>query len=150
MFLEGIRVMRHLLLLLCLLTAAPTAAGPLDEKKAQAHLLAVAAGDVDAILRGYAEDAYLDWVGGPLDGRYRGKAAIREAWQKFAALNNGQPRPARLGPLVRHANPTGASFAVGAEYGGKTPVKVWHVLVYRDGELTTEVWQISPALKVGE
>jgi hypothetical protein len=28
------------------------------------------------------------------------------------------------------------------------PVKVWHVMTYRDGELTTEVWQIAPALQL--
>jgi hypothetical protein len=27
-------------------------------------------------------------------------------------------------------------------------VKVFHVLTYRDGDLTTEVWQITPALQV--
>lgn len=142
--------MRRLLTLLCVLAAATATAGPLDEKKAQAHLQAVAAGDIEAIVRDYAEDAYMDWVGGPLDGRYRGKAAIREVWNKFAALNDGQPRPARMGPLTQQANPKGATLAAGAEYGGKTPLKVWHVLVYRDGELTTELWQIAPALKVGE
>lgn len=142
--------MKHMFALLCCVIAATATAGPLDEKKAEAHLRAVATGDIEAIMRDYPEDAYLDWVGGPLDGRYRGKLAIREVWKKFAALNDGQPRPARIGPLTQQANPKGATLSVAAEYGGKTPVKVWHVLVYRDGELTTEVWQIAPALKVGE
>lgn len=143
--------MKHLLALLCCFALATAAtAGPLDEKKAEAHLQAVAAGDVEALMRDYAEDAYMDWVGGPLDGRYRGKAAIREVWKKFAALNDGQPRPAKFGKLVQQANPKGATLEGAAEYGGKTMIKVWHVLVYRDGDLTTEVWQIAPALKVGE
>lgn len=142
--------MKRIFALLCCMVAATALAGPLDEKKAEAHLQAVAAGDTEAIMRDYTEDAYLDWVGGPLDGRYRGKAAIREVWQKFAALNDGQPRAARVGKLTQQANPKGATFAAAAEYGGKVPVKVWHVLVYRDGELATEVWQIAPALRVGE
>lgn len=142
--------MKRMLALSLWAVASTTMAGPLDEKNAEAHLKAVAAGDVDAIMRNYADDGYLDWVGGPLDGRYRGKVAIREVWKKFAALNDGQPRPARSTPLVQHANPKGATLAAAAEYGGKTPIKVWHVLVYRDGELTTELWQIDPALKVGE
>lgn len=141
---------RSLFLLACLAFASLATAGPLDEKKAAAHLQAVAAGDVEALMRDYAEDAYMDWVGGPLDGRYRGKAAIREVWQKFAALNDGQPRPAKFGKLAQQANPKGVTLETAAEYGGKTTIKVWHVLVYRDGELTTEVWQIAPALKVGE
>jgi ketosteroid isomerase-like protein len=132
------------------IAAAPAAAGPLEERKVEAHLQAVAAGDIEALMRDYAEDADMDWVGGPLDGRYRGRAAIREVWKKFAALNDGQPRPARFDRIVQQANPKGVTLASAAEYGGKNVAKVWHVLVYRDGELTTEIWQIAPALKVAE
>jgi len=123
-------------------------AGPLDEAKARAHLDAVAAGDLDALMRDYADDAYMEWVGGPLDGRYRGKAEIRAVWQKFIAANAGKPRPAHLGKLTAFANPRGATLEAKADYGGTVPVKVWHALTYRDGDLTTEVWQIAPALQI--
>lgn len=126
----------------------PAVAGPLDEAKARAHLDAVAAGDLDALMRDYPEDAYMEWVGGPLDGRYRGKAAIRAVWEKFIAANSGKPRPAHFGPLSAFANPKGTSVEARAEYGGTPPVKAWHVLTYRDGELTTELWQIAPAMKI--
>ncbi|MGB9128488.1 MAG: nuclear transport factor 2 family protein [Thiobacillus sp.] len=141
---------RRLFLLACLAFASLATAGPLDEKKAAAHLQAVAAGDVEALMRDYAEDASMDWVGGPLDGRYRGRAAIREVWQKFAVQNDGQPRPARFGGIEQFAHPQGVTLTASAEYGGKTTIRVRHVLVYRDGELTTEIWQIAPALKVDE
>lgn len=131
-----------------LLAIPPSFAGPLDVAKAQAHLDAVAAGNLEALMADYPEDAYMDWVGGPLDGRYRGKAAIREVWQKFIALNEGKPRPAKFSKLTTHANPKGVSVEAGAEYGGIKPVKAWHVLVYRDGSLDTEIWQIAPALQV--
>jgi len=128
---------------------APIAhAGALDEAKAKAHLDAVAASDLDALMRDYPDDAYMDWVGGPLDGRYRGKAAIREVWKKFIAANGGKPRPAKLGKRESYSNSQGTSIAVAAEYGGEKPVKVWHVLTYRDGQLATEIWHIAPALKV--
>ncbi|MBI3524728.1 MAG: nuclear transport factor 2 family protein [Betaproteobacteria bacterium] len=123
-------------------------AGPLDEAQAQAHLKAVAAGDLDGLMRDYADDAYLDWVGGPLEGRYRSKAAIREVWQKFFAANAGKPRTAKFGKLDAYANPKGVTFEVSAEYAGAATVKVWQALVYRDGSLTTEIWQIAPALQV--
>ena len=123
-------------------------AGPLDEAKAKAHLDAVAAGDLEALMRDYAEDAYMEWVGGPLDGRYRGKAEIRAVWQKFIAANAGKPRPAHFGKLTAFANPRGATLEAKADYGGAVPVKVWHALTYRDGDLTTEVWQIAPALQI--
>jgi hypothetical protein len=123
-------------------------AGPVDEAKAKAHLDAVAAGDLEALMRDYADDAYMEWVGGPLDGRYRGKAEIRAVWQKFIAVNDGQPRPATSGKLKAFANPRGTSVEAGAGYGGKLPMKVWHALTYREGDLTTEVWQIAPALQI--
>ena len=123
-------------------------AGPLDEAKARAHLDAVAAGDLEALMRDYADDAYMEWVGGPLDGRYRGKAEIRAVWQKFIAANAGKPRPAHFGKLTAFANPRGATLEAKADYGGAVPVKVWHALTYRDGDLTTEVWQIAPTLQI--
>ena len=123
-------------------------AGPLDEAKAKAHLDAVAAGDLDALMRDYADDAYMEWVGGPLDGRYRGKAEIRAVWQKFIAANAGKPRPAHFGKLTAFANPRGATVEAKADYAGAVPVKVWHALTFRDGDLTTEVWQIAPTLQI--
>lgn len=147
----GNSIMKSIIASLCCIVLATAAtAGPLEEKKAEAHLQAVAAGDVETLMRDYAEDAYMDWVGGPLDGRYRGKAAIREVWQKFAALNEGQPRAGRFGKFTQQANSKGATVEAAAEYVGKTTIKVQHVLVYRDGELSTEIWQTAPALKVGE
>ena len=123
-------------------------AGPLDEAKAKAHLDAVAAGDLEGLMRDYADDAYMEWVGGPLDGRYRGKAEIRAVWQKFIAANAGKPRPAHFGKLTAFANPRGATVEAKADYAGAVPVKVWHALTFRDGDLTTEVWQIAPTLQI--
>lgn len=142
--------MKRVLILLCYVMSAVALAGPLDEKKADAHLKAIAAGNVETLMADYAEDAYMDWVGGPLDGRYHGKTEIREVWQKFVAANDGQPRPARVRKLSGYGNPKGVSLESEAEYGGKTPLKAWHVLVYRDGMLTTEIWQIAPAIKVAD
>jgi len=123
-------------------------AGPLDEARAQAHLNAVAAGDIDGLMRDYDEDAYMDWIGGPLDGRYRGKDQIKAVWQKFIAANAGAPRPVKISPLQAFTNAKGATVHASAEYGGTTPVKVWHALSYRDGALGTEIWQIAPAIKL--
>jgi len=102
-------------------------AGPLDEAKARAHLDAVAAGDLEALMRDYAEDAYMEWVGGPLDGRYRGKAEIRAVWQKFIAANAGKPRPANFGKLCSKgsalhltAQPHLLSARVSGSYDGRS------------------------------
>ena len=128
--------------------AQPALAGPLDEAKAKAHLDAVAAGDLAALMRDYADDAYMDWIGGPLDGRYHGKAAISAVWQKFIAANAGKPRSAKFGKPESFSNPKGTTVETKAEYGGTTPVNVWHALTYRDASLTTEIWQIAPAIKI--
>jgi ketosteroid isomerase-like protein len=128
--------------------ASSALAGPLDEAKARAHLEAVAASDLDALMRDYPDDAYMEWVGGPLDGRYHGKEQIRVVWQKFIAINEGKPRPAQVGKVAAFSNPRGASVEARAAYQGKVPMKVWHVLTYREGQLTTETWQIAPALQV--
>lgn len=130
------------------LSSGPALAGPLDEAKARAHLNAVAQGDLDALMRDYADDAYLEWVGGPLDGRYRGKAAIKAVWQKFIDANAGKPRSARFLRFDPYANPVGTTVQAAAEYGGTSPVKVWHALTYRDATLTTEIWQIAPSIQI--
>jgi len=99
--------------------AQPALAGALDVAKAQAHLNAVAAGDLAALMQDYTEDAYMEWVGGPLDGRYHGKAAIGAVWQKFIAANAGKPRPAKFSQLESYANQKGASVEASAEYGAR-------------------------------
>ena len=141
------KVLAMLFVVFCA-AAAPAGAGALDEAKAKAHLAAISAGDLDAIMKDYADDAYMDWVGGGLEGRYRGKAAIAEVWKKFIANGKGEPRPAVLGKLNAYSNPVGASIEVAAEYSGAAPVKVWHALVYRDGTLMTEIWQIAPGIQL--
>jgi len=124
--------MKHTIALLCcMFVVAAATAGPLEEKKAQSHLQSVAAGNIETLMLDYAEDAYMDW-------------------KKFIALNDGQPRSARFGKFSQQANAKGVTLEIAAEYVGKTTVKVQHVMVYREGVLTTEVWQIDPALKVGE
>ncbi|SHL96522.1 nuclear transport factor 2 family protein [Rhizobacter sp. OV335] len=119
-------------------------AGPLDERAAEAHLKAVAAGNVDALMQAYGDDPWMDWVGGPLDGRYRGADALRQLWTKFAAANDNQPRTLQRTVITQNANPKGVTLTAVAEYAGKTTVRVRHVLVYRDTKLVSEVWQIDP------
>jgi hypothetical protein len=131
---------------LLLATVCSAFAGGLDEAKAKAHLDAVAAGNLPVLMQDYAKDAYMEWVGGPLDGRYRGKKAIEAVWKKFIAANGGAPREVKMSTPEAYTASNGASIEAEAEYGGKSPVKVWHVLTYREGRLTTELWQVSPSI----
>ena len=123
--------------------ATPALAGPAADI-AQRRVAAIAAGDVSVLTAGYAEGATLEWVGGPLDGSYRGPAAIGSVWTQFAQAQG--PLQARVGEIAESANPRGQTVAVNVVFSGRATVKVRYVLVLREGRVVNEVWQIDPAL----
>lgn len=120
-------------------------AGPADD--AQAHFKAVAEGKVDELMKGYAGDVVLHWVGGPLDGVYTGSAEVRKVWSKFAQAQG--PLTLKVSGIEASVNPKGATVTANVEFKGKAPIRVRYVLLYRDGKLANEVWQIDPNLSVG-
>ncbi len=110
--------------------------------KAKAHFEAIAAGDVGKITANYADTAVFQWVGGPLDGVYAGPAAIKEVWTKFA---NAQGKLAvDVKSIDEAVNPKGATVTANVVFKGKAPIPLRYVLLYRDGKLANEVWQINP------
>lgn len=130
--------------------AAPSAAlaGPLDEAKVKARIAATARGDIEALMAEYSDDCVFQWVGGALDGEYRGKSAIREVWTKFKA-NQGDMTLV-MGKVDSNTNPKGVTVNAYADYKGKMEVKVRQVFVYRDGKLAMEIWQIDPSLVLAQ
>ncbi|MDB5804050.1 MAG: rane protein [Betaproteobacteria bacterium] len=124
----------------------PAYAGPLDEARVKARIAATARGDIDAIMADYTDDCVFQWVGGGLDGEYRGKAAVRGVWDKFKT-NQGEMQ-ATLGKVDSNTNPKGVTVSAFAHYKGKMEVKVRQVFVYRDSKLAMEIWQIDPSLVV--
>lgn len=124
------------------LCSAGAHAGPADD--ARVHFNAIAAGDVILASRQYADNAVLEWVGGPLDGTYAGPDKIREVWGKFT---KGNPDlKVAVVKLEESANPKGATVTANVQFTGKQPIKVRYVLTYRDGKLVHETWQIDPKL----
>ena len=121
---------------------ATVMAGPSDD--ASNHIKAVAAGEVDKIMANYADTAVFQWVGGPLDGVYTGGDSIRGVWSKFAKGN--APLTAKIEQVSENANPKGATVSANVTFTGKNTIKVRYVLVYRDGKLVNEIWQIDPKL----
>ena len=119
-------------------------AAPADEAKT--HFNAIGRGQVDAIMQGYAAGAVLEWVGGPLDGKYQGAEQIRGVWTKFAKAQG--PLSVSVGTIQESANPKGATVTANVEFKGKAPIKVRYVLVYRGDRLVSEIWQIDPKLAV--
>jgi ketosteroid isomerase-like protein len=112
--------------------------------EAQGHFKAIAAGQVDQIMHGYADDAHFEWVGGPLNGSYAGTEKIREVWMKFAKAN--APLSVSVKNLEENANPAGETVTANVEFKGKNVIKVRYVLTYRGGKLVNEIWQIDPKL----
>ena len=129
--------------LIAIATIGTAVASPVSDA-AQIHFTAIGAGDTAAVMRGYADNAQLTWVGGPLDGLYAGADAIRTTWEKFGKAIG----PARVSvvALEESANPKGATIVAKVQFDGKAQVKVLYVLTYRDGKLVNETWQIDPKL----
>ncbi|MFO1372262.1 MAG: nuclear transport factor 2 family protein [Candidatus Competibacteraceae bacterium] len=126
-----------------LLAAGVALAGPAGDS-AQAHFRAIASGQVEHLLTQYADNATLEWVGGPLDGRYAGKAALGEVWGKFAKAQG--ELTVKISNVQEGANPKGATVTANVVFSGKSDIKVRYVLTYRDGKIVGEVWQIDPNL----
>jgi ketosteroid isomerase-like protein len=133
-------------LLLPAILAAPVARAASPAEEARQHFQAIGAGDVGALSRGYADDAQLTWVGGPLDGRYVGPDAIRSVWEKFSKAQG--TLEVAVDKLEESMNPKGATVTANVQFTGKAPsaIKVRYVLTYREGRIVAETWQIDPKL----
>jgi hypothetical protein len=117
-------------------------AGPAEDL-AKSRIDAVAGGDLATVTAAYGPDAILHWVGGPLDGTYSQPGKIKEVWSKFFATQGAQK--ATIAATTEAANPKGGTVTVDATFTGKNTVKVRYVLLYRDGKLLDEIWQVNPA-----
>lgn len=131
---------------LFLLTACATgqAAASSAGDKATAHFLAIGAGQVDAVTAAYSDTSVLQWIGGPLDGEYRGKAAIAEVWRKFSGAQG--KLDVQVSNVAENTNPKGATVTADVKFVGKNAIPVRYVLTYRGDNLVTEIWQIDPNL----
>ncbi|HEY0847216.1 MAG TPA: nuclear transport factor 2 family protein [Noviherbaspirillum sp.] len=125
-------------------TANAWAGQPADDAKL--HFQAIASGDLPLLMRAYADNAQLNWVGGPLDGIYTGSSSIGGTWEKFTK-SQGQLK-LTIGKLEESANPKGATVTANVLFEGKQPIKVRYVLNYRDNKIVGETWQIDPQLAV--
>ena len=134
---------KHILVATALLAFSTAAlAGPTDD--ANAHFKAIAAGNVEQTMLDYADNAVFQWVGGPLNGAYIGNDKIRDVWSKFAKGN--APLELSVSKVEESSNASGSTVTANLELKGKATIKVRYVLVYREGKLVNEVWQIDPKL----
>lgn len=127
-----------------LLATGSAGATPADD--ARTHFQAIASGDLAVVMRGYADNARFDWVGGALDGSYTSSDSIRGVWEKFTKSQG--PLKLSIGQIEESANPKGATVSANVLFEGKAPIKVRYVLILRDGRIVNEIWQIDPKLAV--
>ncbi|MEM5387274.1 nuclear transport factor 2 family protein [Paraburkholderia phymatum] len=121
--------------------ASTAALADMPSSDAQQHFEAIASGDVAQLMRGYADNAQFNWVGGPLDGTYTGTDAIRGVWEKFTKVQ-GQMKVS-IDAVEEAANPKGASVTANVMFEGKQPIRVRYILTYRNARIVSETWQID-------
>lgn len=134
--------------------AAPQAAAPPAPAaravpalaQAEAHIAAIAAGDASALRVDYAEGAVLHWVGGPLDGTYRGPEQIAATWRRFATAQ-GRLR-ADVQNVTENLNARGNTITADLRLVGRQTIKVRYIQTRRNGVVVSEVWQIDPNLQI--
>ena len=124
--------------------ASAATAAPTDD--ARTHFQAIGTGDLSIVMRGYADNAQFNWVGGPLDGIYTSPDAIRGAWEKFTKSQG--PMKVSVDKLEESVNPKGSTVSANVQFEGKAPIKVRYVLTFREGKIVNETWQIDPKLAV--
>lgn len=117
-------------------------AGPAADA-ASAHFQAIGSGDLNQLIVAYAVDAQLNWVGGPLDGRYQGADSIGQLWQRFTKAQG--PLQISQADVQEATNPKGATVTADVRFTGKQPINVRYVLTYRAGKIASETWQVVPA-----
>ncbi|PTB19002.1 hypothetical protein C9I57_19880 [Trinickia symbiotica] len=133
--------MKKLVLAAALAIASTAALADLASTEANQHFQAIASGDVAQLMRGYADNAQFNWVGGPLDGTYAGIDAIRSVWEKFTKAQG--PMKVSVDGIEEAANPKGTSVTANVVFEGKQPIRVRYVLTYRDARIVSETWQID-------
>ena len=127
-----------------IVAAGAAQAAPADD--ARTHFQAIGAGDLAIVMRGYADNAQFNWIGGPLDGTYTSADSIRGVWQKFTGSQGALK--VSIDKLEESANPKGSTVSANVLFEGKAPIKVRYVLTFRDGKIVSETWQIDPKLVV--
>lgn len=118
---------------------APEAAPMID-----AHIQAIASAPAGDLSAQYAPDARLEWVGGPLDGSYKGAELIEGAWRKFASGRGDMT--ADVKDVVVAKNSDGRTVIATIVFRGERAVPARLITTYRGEEITSEIWQIDPAL----
>ncbi len=107
------------------------------------HWSAVANGNANKLDNQYANNAVVVWIGGKLNGTYKGQKAIDDLWSRF--VNASAPMQFQVRHIwydVSDGHPTVSEDVVLKGVGGNgNPIHVTSTLVYKNGKIVGEVWQ---------
>ena len=106
------------------------------------HWEAIARNDVGMTTILYGPNAVLEWVGGPLQGRYAGPTAIAEVWTRFFI----QQRPIEVDVSNVQERVEGGRQTVMATtlFKGLRTLTVDSTLVFEAGRIVAETWRVRP------
>ena len=127
---------------LVLLCVAPAYAGA-DAVRAEAYFNAISGGNADTITSFYADDAEFHWIGGPLAGVYKGKDKIKGLWDKFSKAAGDLDH--EVLQLSESANGKTSTVTASVMFKGEGEVPVKFIMIYKDGKIASEVWQVDKA-----
>ncbi len=112
------------------------------EELARFHWTAITKNDLAATTRNYASHAILDWVGGPLNGKYADPDAIRGVWGKFFQAQGALTVDISN---VQVKDQDGTQIVTARTiFKGKATIPVDYTLVYQGCSLIAETWKIRP------
>jgi YVTN family beta-propeller protein len=116
---------------------------PFASAMAQKRWQAIARGDLAVVMAGYGVNPVLHWVGGPLNGDYTGIEAINTVWSKFTKAQ--APLKVQVNNLQEIAGPGGSRIVTADTIfsNGKAMIPVTYRLVFVEGKVTEETWQIA-------
>jgi hypothetical protein len=124
-----------------LLGAQSASAASTDELRAKAYFQAIAGGNAETIASFYAEKAEFHWVGGPLAGIYKGKPQIQGVWRKFVDAAGEMKH--KIVEISESRNGRISTVTAKVNFIGPKEVPVKFILMYEDGKITNEIWQVD-------
>lgn len=119
----------------------PPAQASADAVRAEAYFNAISGGNAETIASFYADDAEFHWIGGPLDGKYKGKTKIKGVWEKFSQAAGKIDH--EVLELSESANGKTSTVTARVMFKADSEVPVKFIMVYKDGKIASEVWQVD-------
>jgi hypothetical protein len=109
---------------------------------AQYHWEAIARSDIGMTTIHYTPNSTLEWVGGPLQGKYAGPTAIAEVWTKF--FNAQRPTEVEVSNVQERQEGGRQAVAARVLFKGRRAVPVDYLLVFDGGRIVAETWKVVP------